>query len=221
MLLPGLTSPIKCLLVNLLWSIFGLSKLRWGKSGNSDRFGLQIHCGQWLQPWNSKMLAPWKESYGKPQRQKHCFADKGPYSQSYSYSSSHVQMWELDRQEGWRIDAFELWCWRKLLRVPWTARTIKLIYPKANQSWIFIGRTDAEAEASILWPLDVKNQLTEKDPDAGKDWGQEEKGVTEDEMVGWHHQLDEHEFEQILGADEGQGGLSCCSSWGHKELDTT
>ena len=92
-------------------------------------------------------------------------------------------------------------------------------HPKGNQYWIFIGKTDAEAEAPIFWPPDVKSQLIGKDPDAGKDWRQEEKGITEDEMVGWHHQLNGHEFEQALGDGEGQGGLAC--PWGRKESDTT
>ena len=97
---------------------------------------------------------------------------------------------------------------------------IKPVDPKGNQSWIFIGKTDAEAEAPVLWPPDGKSQLIGKDPDAGKDWRQEEKGMTEDGMVGWHHQLDGHELEQALGVDDGQGSLACCSPWGHKELDT-
>ena len=100
-------------------------------------------------------------------------------------------------------------------------KEIKLVHPNGNQSWIFIGRTDTEAEAPILWPPDAKSWLIGKDPDAGKDLGQEEKGTTEDEMVGWHHWLDRHEFEQTLGVGEGQGNLACCSPWGHKESDTT
>ena len=94
-------------------------------------------------------------------------------------------------------------------------------HPKGNQSWIFIGSTDAEAETAILWPPDAKNWLIGKDPDAGKDWRWEEKGTTEDETVGWHHPLDGHEFEQAPGAGDGQGGLVCCSPWGCKESDTT
>ena len=100
-------------------------------------------------------------------------------------------------------------------------KEIKPVNPKGNQSWIFIGRTDAEAEAPIFWLPDAKNWLTEKDSDAGKDWRQEEKGMTEDEMAGWHHWLDEHEFEQDPGVGDGQGSLVCCSPWGHKESDTT
>ena len=98
-------------------------------------------------------------------------------------------------------------------------KEIKPVHPKGNQPWIFIGRTDAEAEAPILWTPDVKSWLIGKDPDAGKDGGQEEKGTTEDEMVGWHHRLDGREFEQALGVGDGQGGLACSSSWGHKESD--
>ena len=98
---------------------------------------------------------------------------------------------------------------------------IQPAHPKRNQSWIFIGRTDAEAETPILWPPDAKNWLIEKDPNAGKDWRQEEKGTTEDEMVGWYHWLSGHEFEQAPGVGDGQGGLMCCSPWGHKESDTT
>ena len=98
---------------------------------------------------------------------------------------------------------------------------IKPVHPKGNQPWIFIGRTDAEAEAPILWPPDVKNQLIEKDPDAGEDWGQKDKRATENEMFGWHHWLKGHEFEQTPGDTEGQGSLVCCSPWGQKELDMT
>ena len=126
------------------------------------------------------------------------------------------------KAESWRIDAFELWCWRRLLRVPWTARrSIQPVHPKGNQSWIFIGRTDAEAETPILWPPDAKNWLIGKDPDTGKDWRQEEKGTTEDEMVEWHHQLDGHEFEQAVGIGDGQGNLVCSSPWGCKGSVTT
>ena len=100
------------------------------------------------------------------------------------------------------------------------SKEIKPVNPKGNQPWIFIGRTDAEAEAPIFWPPDEKSQLIGKDPDAGKDWRQEEKGTTEDEMVGWQHQLNGHEFEQTLGDSERQGSLACCSPWGHKQSDS-
>ena len=138
-------------------------------------------------------------------KQRHHFASKGLHSQSYGFSSSHVQMWDLDHKEGW---ATKNWCFRavvleKTLESPLDCKKIKQINPKGNQSWIFIGRTDAEAEALILWPPDAKNWLFGKDPDAGKDWRQE-KGLTEDEIVGWHHWLDGHEFEQALRIGDGQ-----------------
>ena len=133
----------------------------------------------------------------------------------YGYES-----WTIKNAECWRIDAFKLWCWRRLLRVLWTAKRSNQSILR-NQPWILIGRIDAEADAPILWPPDVKNRLIGKDCDAGKDWGQEEKGATEDEMIGWYHQLIEHEFEQIRENSEGQGRLVCCSPWGQKELDTT
>ena len=126
----------------------------------------------------------------------------------------------INKAEHQRIDAFKLWCWRKLLRVPWTLRGSNQSI-KGNQLWIFIGRTGAEFEALILWSPEVNSWLVGKDPDAGKDWGQEKKGATEDEMVGWHHWLDGHEFEQTEGNAKGQGSLACCSAWGHKELDMT
>ena len=118
------------------------------------------------------------------------------------------------------------WCFwtvvlEKTLESPLDYMEIQPVHPKGNQSWIFIGRTDVEAETPILWPPDVKNWLIWKDPDAGKDWRQEEKGSTEDEMVGWHHRLDGHEFGQAPGVGDGQGSLACCSPWGHRELDTT
>ena len=112
-----------------------------------------------------------------------------------------------------------LWCWRRLLRVPWTARRSNQSILK--ESWVFFGRTNAKAETPILWPPHAKSWLIGKDSDAGRDWGQEEKGATEDEMAGWHHRLDGHEFGWTPGVGDGQGGLACCNSWGHKESDTT
>ena len=119
--------------------------------------------------------------------------------------------WTIKKSPCWRFDTFELWCWRRL-ESPLDYKEIQPVHPKENQSWIFIGRTDAEAETPILWPPDVKNQHIGKDPDAGKDWRQEEKRMTEDEMVGWHHRLDGHE-EQALAVGDGQGRLVCCSPW--------
>ena len=109
----------------------------------------------------------------------------------------------------------------KTLESPLDCREIQPVHPKGDQSWVFIGRTDAEAETPILWPPHVKSWLIWKDRDAGKDWRQEEKGTTEDEMVGWHHRLDGHGFGWTLGVGNGQGGLACCGSWGCKELDMT
>ena len=152
-------------------------------------------------------------------KQRHSFANKGLSSQSYGFSSSHVWMWELDLKESW---ALKNWCFwtvvlEKTLESPLDCKEIQLVHPKGNQSRISIGKTDAETPT--LWPPDMKNWLTGEDPDAGKDWRWEEKGLTEDEMVGWHHDLNEHEFEQALGFGDGQGSLACCSPWRHKKLD--
>ena len=140
--------------------------------------------------------------------------NKGPSSQNYGFSSSHVWMWELDHKEGW---VPKNWCfWTVVLEMtfqsPLDCKEIKPVNPKGNQPWIFIGRTDADFKGPILWPPDVKSWLTGKDPDAGKDWGQEEKGATEAEMAGWHHWLDGHESEQTPRDTEGRGSLACCSS---------
>ena len=162
-----------------------------------------------------------KAVYNKRRQQRHYFANKGPSSQGYGFSSGHVWMWELDCEEGW---VPKNWCFwtvvlEKTLESPLDCKEIKSVNPKGNQSWIFIGRTNAEAP--ILWPPDAKNWLIGKDPDARKDWRRAEKGTTEDEMAGWHHWLDGHEFEWSPGVGDGQGGLACCDSWGRKESDTT
>ena len=163
--------------------------------------GLQNHCRWWFQSWNWKTLAPWKKSCDQPRQhiknQRHYFDDKGLSSQSYGFSNSNVWMWELDNRESW---VPKNWCFwtvvlEKTLESPLDCKEIKLVNPKENQSWIFIGRTDPEAETPVLWPHDAKNWLIGKVPDAGKDWRQEEKGTTEDQMVGWHHWLNGHEFE--------------------------
>ena len=167
-----------------------------------------------------------EKSYDQPRlhtkKQRHYFANKGPSSQSYGFSSSHVWMWELDCKESW---VPKNWCFwtvvlEKTLENPLDCKKIQPVHPRGNQFWIFIGKTDAEAETPILWPPDAKNWLTVKDPDAGKDW-RLEKGTTEDEMVGWHLWIDGHGFGWTPGVGDGQGGLVCCSSWGHKELDMT
>ena len=150
-----------------------------------------------LQPLQ---LTPWKERYDQPrqhiEKQRHYFANKGPSSQGYGFSSGHVWMWELDREESW---ASKNWCFwtvllEKTLESPLDCKEIQPVHLKGDQSLVFIGRTDAEAEIPILWPPDVKSWLIGKDPDEGRDWGQE-KGTTEDEMAGWHHRLDGHDFE--------------------------
>ena len=128
--------------------------------------------------------------------------------------------WTIKKAEDWWTDAFELWCRRRLLS-PLDCKEIQPVHPKGNQSWVFIGRTDTEVETAILWPHDAKNWLIWKDPDDGKDWRQEEKGMTEDEMVGWHHHLNGHEFEQAPGDSEGEGSLACYSPWGCKQSDMT
>ena len=145
-----------------------------------------------------------------------------PSGQDYGFSSGHVWMWELDCEESWGV---KNWCFwtvvlEKTLESPLDCKEIQPVHLKGDQSWVFIGRTDAEAETPVLWPPLAKSWLIGRDPDAGRDWGQE-KGTTEDEMAGWHHRLYGHEFGWTLGVGDGQGGLACCNSWGHKESDTT
>ena len=132
-------------------------------------------------------------------------------------------MWELDYKESWAPKNWYFWTvvLEKTLESFLDCKEIQPVHPKGDPSWVFIGRTDAKAETPVLWPLHAKSWLIGKDPDAGKDWGQEEKGTTEDEMVGWHHRLNGHDFEWTLGVGDGQGGLACCSPWGHKESDMT
>ena len=145
--------------------------------------------------------------------QSHYFVNKGLSSQGYGFSSGHVWIWELDYKESW---APNNWCFwtvvlQNTLESPLDCKEILPVHSKGDQSWIFIERTDAEAATPILWLPDAKNWFFGKAPDAGKDWGQEEKGAMEDEMVGWHHWLSGHEFEQTPGEDEGQGRLVCRS----------
>ena len=136
--------------------------------------------------------------------------------------------WTVKKAEHWRIDAFELSFWKRLLRVPWTARRSNLmeiqlqgVHSKGDQPWVFFGGNDAKAGTPVLWPPHAKSWLIGKDSDAGRDWGQEEKGTTEDEMAGWHPRLDGREFSWTPGDGDGQGGLVCCDSWGLKESDMT
>ena len=186
--------------------------------------GSKNHCRWWLQPWNWKMLTPWNKSNDQSrehiEKQRHYFANK---AQGYGFSSGHVWMWELDYKESW---ALKNWCFwtvvlEKTLESPLDCKEIQPVHSKGNQPWVFIGRNDAKAETPVLCPPHAKSWLIGKDSDAGRDWGKEEKGTMEDEMAGWHHLLDGHEFEWTLGVGDGQGGLACCNSWGRKESDTT
>ena len=203
---------------------------RWGNSGNNG----------WLYFWGAPkslqmVIAAMKlkdsctlEVKLWPHRQhvikqRPYFANKGPSSQSYGFSSSHLWMWELDYKEIWVQKNWYFWTvvLEKTLESPLDYKEIQPVHSKGDQSWVFFGRTDIEAETPILWPPDAKSWLIWKDPDAGKDWRQEEKGMTEDEIVGWHHWLNGHELEQALGVGDGQGNLVCCSPWGPKESNTT
>ena len=174
----------------------------------------------------SLSLTPWKESYDQPRqhikKQRHYFDDKGPSSQGYVFSSLHVWMLELDFEESW---APKNWCFwtvllEKTLESSLDCKYIQPVHSEENQPWDFFGRNDAKAETPVLWPPHAKCWLIGKDFDIGRDWGQEKKGTTEDEMAGWHHWLDGHEFEWTLGVVYGQGDLACCDSWGHKKSDT-
>ena len=170
------------------------------------------------------MLTPWKKSYDQHRqhikKQRHCFANKGLSSQRYGFSSSHVWMWELDYKESWVPKNWRFWTvvLEKTLEIPLDCKVIQPVHPKGNQSWVFFWRSDPEAETLILWSPDAKNWLVWKDPNAGKDWRQEKKGMIEDEMAGWHHWLDGHEFEQAPGVVDVQGNLVCCSPWGLKRI---
>ena len=192
------------------------------KSGSSDRFyflGLQIHCGWWLQPWNLRhLLLGWKmllKPYSTLKSRDIIWLTTIHIVKAKIFFSGHVQLWELDHKQGW---APKNYCFRFMLlektpESPLDWKEIKPVIPKGNQLWIFIGRTDSEAEAPVLWLPDMKNRLIGKGPDAGKYWVQEEKGVVDDVIVGYHHQFNGHEFEQTPGESEGQRSLSCCSPW--------
>ena len=156
-------------------------------------------------------------------KSKHYFANKDPSSQGYGFFSGHVWMWELDGEESW---VPKNWCFwtvvsEKTLESPLDCKEIQPVHSKGDQSWVFIGRTDTKAETPVLWPPHAKSWLIGKDSDAGRDWRQDEKGTTEDEMAGWHHWLDGRESEWTPGVGDGQGGLACYDSWSRKELDTT
>ena len=171
------------------------------------------------------MLTPWKESYDQTRKLKSrdITLPTKVRNQGYGFSNSHVWIWKLDHKESWGP---KNWCFwtvvlEKTLESPLDCKEIQPVHSEGDQSRVSIGRTDVEAETPILWLPDVKSWLIGKDPDAEKDWGQEEKGMTEGEMVGRHHWLNGHEFEWIPGVGVGQGGLACCDSWVRKESDMT
>ena len=202
---------------------------RWGNNGNSERLyirRLQNHCQWWLQQSNYKMLACLKKS---SERRIYIFLSRDMnLLKKFSIIKamiSPVAMYECDsctikNGEWWRIDGFELWCRQD----SWESLGLQgdpPSHPKGNQTWVFIGRPNAEIEPPILWPTEVKDWLIRKDPVTGKAWRQEEKRMTEDEMVGWSHQLDGHEFAQAPGVGEEEHALSWCSPLGCKESDMT
>ena len=179
-----------------MWSHHFMAN-RWGNNGNSDRLSWAPKSLQMVTAaMKLKDTCSLEEKlWPTIKKQSHYFAEKGPSSQSYGFSSSHVWMWELDYKESWVL---KNWCFWSVvletLKSPLDCKEVQSVHPKGNQSRIFIGRTDAEAETAIFWPPAMKSWLTGKDPDAGKDWRWEKKGATEDEMVGWHHWFNGHEF---------------------------
>ena len=202
---------------------------RWGNNGNSDRLyflGLQNHCGRWLQPWNSKTLAPWKKSYDQPrqhiEKRRHYFADKGLSNQSYWFSSIQVWMWEwtIKKAEHWRIDAFELWCWRRLLRVPWTARRSNQSILKEISSEYPLGGLMLKWKLQYFGQLMQRTDLLEEILMVRKIKGRRRSG--QQRMRWWLASLTWWIWVWANSRySEGQGCLACCSSWSHKESDMT
>ena len=203
---------------------------RRGKGGSSDRFSLLgLQKSLWMvtaamKSEDKSFLAGkrWK-NLDCVEKQRHYSADKCLYSQGHSLPSGHVWLWELDCKEGrtpknWCLQTMVL---EKTSESPLDRKKIKPVNLRGDQPWIFTGRTDAEAEAPIFWSSEVNRRLIGKVPDAGKDWGRKEKKASEDEMDRRHHWCNEHELGQTLLDGKGQGGLACCSPWGHKELDMT
>ena len=194
--------------------------------GNSWWRSLHVSPPIIFSPWQ-RLPSPWPQTWNwrqlKIKKQGHYFANKGPSSQGYGFSSGHVWIWELDCEESWAPK--NGWFWtvvlEKTLESPLDCTESQLVHPKGDQPWDFFGRNDAKAEIPVLWPPHAKSWLIGKDSDAGSDWGQEEKGTTEDEMAGCHHWLDGRESEWTPGVGDGQGGLACCNSWSRKEWDTT
>ena len=198
-------------------------KIPWEEPGRLQSMESQRVRHDWT---TSLHFTPWKKSYDQPRqhmkKQRHYFVNKGPSSQGYGFSSSHVWMGQtVKKAECQRTDAFELWCWRRLLRVPWTARRsnqsiLKEISPEYSLEGLML-----KLKLQYFGHLMRRFDFIWKDPDARKDWRREEKGMTENEMVGWHHRLNGYEFEKTLGVGDGHGGLACYSPWGCKELHTT
>ena len=186
----------------------------WGSSGNSDRLyflGLQNHCSHFFLVRKAMTNLDSIVQSGDITLLTKVHLVKAMVFPGVMYG---CDIWTIKNAEHWRSDAFELWCWRRLLRVPLDCKEVQPVHPEENQSWVFIGRTEAETEAPVLWRCtftDVKNWLTGKDPDARKDWRQEEEGMTEDEMVRWHRWLNGHECEQAPGVGDGQRSLASCS----------
>ena len=203
---------------------------RWGNNGNSGRLfflGSKITADGDCSHETKRHLLLGRISYDQRRqhikKQRHYFANKGPSRQGYGFSSGHVWMWELDCEESWMPKTWCLWTvvLEKTLESPLDCKEIEPVHSKGDQSWVFFGRNDAKAETPILCPPHVKSWFIGKDSDARRDWGQEVKVMTEDEMAGWYHRLNGREFEWTPGVGDGQGGLACCDSWGWKESDTT
>ena len=199
---------------------------RWGNNGNSERLyfgGLQNHCRWWQQPWIKRCLVLGRKVMTNVdsilKNRDIPLPTKVRLVKAIVFSSSHVWMWELDCEESWVL---KNWCFwtvvlEKILESPLDCKETQPVHSKGDQPWDFFGGNDSKAETPVLWPPHAKCWLIGKDSDAERDWSQEEKGMTEDEMAGWHHWLDGRESEWAPGVGDGQGGLACCSSWGHKE----
>ena len=173
------------------------------------------------------MLTPWKDSYDQLdsilKSKDITLPGKGPSSQGYGFSSGHLWMWEWDCEESWALKNWYFWTvvLEKTLESPLDCKKSQPVHSEGDKPWDFFGRNDAKAETPVLWPPHAKIWLIGKGSDAGRDWGQEEKGMTEDEMAGWHHRLNGRESKWTPGVGDGQGGLACCDSWGLRESDTT
>ena len=185
--------------------------------GESQGWGSLVGCRLWGRTESDTTEATQQQQSDWCEVISHCSFDL------HFSSSGHIWMWELDCEESW---VPKNWCFwtvvlEKTLESPLDSKEVQPVHTKGDQSWVFIGKTDAKAETPILWSPLAKSWLIGKDSDAGRDWGQEEKGMTEDEMAGWHHWLDRHEFEWTPGVGDGQGGQVCCDSWGCKDSDRT